>query len=133
MSTITEQEIRAIAANIVQKAKATARVDQGTLKRSIAYTYVRGKLTFRQIYYGDFGDNSQLEKLCNQLIPYGIAYNIELTNENGGVYEVGRTKSGRKSLRSVVRSALRNNSPKIRQMITTALANKKKKEDEKEE
>ena len=48
---LSEAEIRAIASTVVQRAKATARVDQGTLRRSIAYTYVRGVVTFRQIYY----------------------------------------------------------------------------------
>ena len=61
-----ESEIRTIAKSIVDKAKATARVDQGTLKRSIAYTYVRGEVIFRQIYYGSFGDNSLLEELARQ-------------------------------------------------------------------
>jgi hypothetical protein len=122
---LTEAEIRAAAANVVSRAKATARVDQGTLRRSIAYTYVRGVVTFRQIYYGDYGTNSQLEKLARELMPYGVEYKIELTDFGGGTVEISRTKSGRKSIRNVVNSIVRNNSPKIRAMIAKALLKKK--------
>jgi hypothetical protein len=122
---LTEAEIRAAAANVVSRAKATARVDQGTLRRSIAYTYVRGVVTFRQIYYGDYGTNSQLEKLARELMPYGVEYRIELTDFGGGTVEISRTKSGRKSIRNVVNSIVRNNSPKIRAMIAKALLKKK--------
>jgi len=122
---LTEAEIRAAAANVVSRAKATARVDQGTLRRSIAYTYVRGVVTFRQIYYGDYGTNSQLEKLARELMPYGVQYKIELTDFGGGTVEISRTKSGRKSIRNVVNSIVRNNSPKIRAMIAKALLKKK--------
>lgn len=128
---LTELEIRAIAANIVQRAKATARVDQGTLKRSIAYTYVKGVVTFRQIYYGVYGDNSQLEKLARQLMPNGVEYRIELTNENGGTYTVTRTKEGRRKVSTVIANVLRNNSPNIRAMITKAIAKRKDGEEKK--
>lgn len=122
---LTEQEIRAIASTIVQRAKATARVDQGTLKRSISYTISGGVVTFRQIYYGDYKDNSQLEKLARQLMPNGVEYKIELTNESGGTVEISRTKSGRKSQRSVLQNIIKNNSPKIRALIARTLLKKK--------
>ena len=59
---LSEVEIRAIAKTIVDKAKRTATVDQGSLKRSIAYTYVRNEVIFRELYYGQWNDNSQLEE-----------------------------------------------------------------------
>ena len=105
---LSESEIRAIAETIVKRAKATARVDQGTLRRSIAYTYVKGLVTFRQIYYGNFGDNSQLEKLASQLMPKGVPYKIELTNLGGSSYEISRTKRGRKSVASVIRDVTKD-------------------------
>jgi hypothetical protein len=59
---LTDQEIRAIAQRVVDQTKSTARVDTGALKRSISYTYVKGLVTFRMIYYGQFGKNAELEK-----------------------------------------------------------------------
>lgn len=115
---LTEQEIRAIAYSIVQKAKATARVDQGTLKRSIAFTYVKGVVTFRQIYYGNFGDNSKLEDLAKQYMPYGVPYKIELTKFGGGTYEISRTKTGRRTQKSAVTSANRSGSFNIKRLIS---------------
>lgn len=129
---LSESEIRAIASTVVSRAKSTARVDQGTLKRSIAYTYVGGVVTFRQIYYGDYGDNSQLEKIASQLMPYGVAYKIELTALGGDVVEVGRTKKGRKTLRSVISNIKKDSSSNIKALISKVTA-KKKKDGKKEE
>lgn len=105
-----EAEIREIASSIVAKAKATARVKQGRLKRSIAYTYVRGLVTFRQVYWGSFGDNSLLEKLAAQFMPKGVPYKIELTVLGGKVYEKGVTKQGRSSVKRAVKEAQNTNS-----------------------
>jgi len=126
---LEENEIRTIAKSIVDKAKATARVDQGTLKRSIAYTYIRGLVTFRQIYWGDFGDNSQLEELARQYMPNGIAYNIVLTELGGDTYEKGKTKQGRTTQRKALTEA-KNTSKNIKALI--ASIKKKRKDGEKE-
>ncbi len=123
---MTDLEVRAIAQEIVNKAKATARVDQGTLRRSIAFTYVRGLVTFRQIYYGTFGDNSQLEELARKYMPSGIAYKVVLTELGGNTYESGKTKQGRATQRIVKNTISRSTSKNVKKLIT---AIKKKKED----
>ena len=65
---LSEVEIRAIAQEVVRRAKGTAHVDTGALKRSISYTYVRQVVIFRELFYGQFGDNSELEKIARKLI-----------------------------------------------------------------
>lgn len=121
---LSEIEIRAIAKTIVDKAKATAHVDQGTLKRSIAYTYVRGVVTFRQIYYGQWNENSQLEKYARELMPFGVAWKVILTEFGGGTYEVGKTKQGRTTQRKSLAAATKNSTKNIKRLI--ALAQKKR-------
>ena len=128
---LSELEIRAIAKTIVDKAKETAHVDQGTLKRSIAYTYVRGVVTFRQIYYGQWNENSQLEKYARELMPFGVEWKVILTNFGGDTYEVGKTKQGRASQRKSISAALRNSTKNAKKLI--ALIQKKRKDGEKEE
>jgi hypothetical protein len=126
---MTEEEVRAIAQSIVTKAKATARVDQGTLKRSIAFTYIKGEVTFRQIYWGQYGDNSQLEKLANQYMPRGIPYRIVLTELGGETYEKGKTKQGR----ATQKKALASTTKTMTQKYIASILKKRKKEDGKEE
>lgn len=128
---MSEAEIRQIASSIVAKAKATARVKQGRLKRSIAYTYVRGLVTFRQVYWGSFKDNSLLEKLASQFMPKGVPYKIELTVLGGDVYEKGVTKQGRSSVKRAVKEAQNTNSSSIKKLV--ALVKKKRKDGEKED
>lgn len=126
-----ESEIRMIAKSIVDKAKATARVDQGTLKRSIAYTYVRGEVIFRQIYYGSFGDNSLLEDLARQYMPFGVPYRVILTELGGDTYEKGKTKQGRSTQKRAL-TAAKNTTSNIKKLIAT-IKKKREKEDGKEE
>lgn len=126
---MTEEQVRAIAQSIVTKAKATARVEQGTLKRSIAFTYIKGEVIFRQIYWGQYGDNSQLEKLASQFMPFGIPYKIILTELGGGTFEKGKTKQGRTSQKK----ALASTSSSMTQKYIVSLLKKRKKEDGKEE
>ena len=99
---LEEKEIRAIAQKIVDMSKNTAHVDTGALKRSISYTYVKGIVTFRMIYYGQFNNNAQLEKNADRLMPSGVQWKIIYTKFGGDTYEVGRTKTGRRSQRSVL-------------------------------
>ena len=122
---MTEEQVRAIAQSIVTKAKATARVEQGTLKRSIAYTYVRGEVIFRQIYWGQYRDNSQLEKLASQYMPYGVPYRVVLTELGGGTYEKGKTKQGR----TTQKKALASTTKTMTQKYIAAILKKRKKED----
>ena len=125
---MTEAEIRDIAKSIVTKAKATARVDQGTLKRSIAYTYIKGEVIFRQIFWGAFGDNSLLEKLASQYMPYGVPYRIILTQLGGATYEKGKTKQGR----TTQKKALASTAPSMLKKYIASIK-KKRKDGEKEE
>ena len=125
---MTEAEIRDIAKSIVTKAKATARVDQGTLKRSIAYTYIKGEVVFRQIFWGAFGDNSLLEKLASQYMPYGVPYRIILTQLGGATYEKGKTKQGRTTQKKALASTTTS---MLKKYIATI--KKKRKDGEKEE
>ena len=127
---MTEEEVRAIAQSIVTKAKSTARVDQGTLKRSIAFTYIRGEVTFRQIYWGQYGDNSQLEKLANQYMPFGVPYKIVLTELGGGTFEKGKTKQGRATQKKALASTTKSMTKKY---IAQILKKRKKEDGEKEE
>lgn len=127
---LSEIEIRAIAQTIVNKAKSTAHVDQGSLKKSIAYTYVRGVVIFRELYYGQWNDNSLLEKYANQLMPNGVAWKIVYTKLGGDTYEVGKTKQGRATQRKAVATALRNSTNNIKALI--ASVRKKRKDGEKE-
>jgi hypothetical protein len=127
---MTEEEVRVIAQSIVTKAKATARVDQGTLKRSIAFTYIRGEVTFRQIYWGQYGDNSQLEKLANQYMPFGVPYKIVLTELGGGTFEKGKTKQGRATQKKALASTTKSMTKKY---IAQILKKRKKEDGEKEE
>ena len=126
---MTEEQVRAIAQSIVTKAKATARVDQGTLKRSIAFTYIKGEVIFRQIYWGQYGDNSQLEKLASQFMPFGVPYKIILTELGGGTFEKGKTKQGRTSQRKSLASTTKT----MTQKYIASILKKRKKEDGKEE
>lgn len=98
---LDEKEIRAIAQKIVDMSKNTAHVDTGALKRSISYTYVKGLVTFRMIYYGQFNNNAQLEKNADRLMPSGVQWKIIYTKFGGDTYEVGRTKTGRRSQKSL--------------------------------
>lgn len=129
---MTEQEVRAIADSIVKKAKATARVDQGTLKRSIAFTYVKQKVTFRQIYYGDYNDNSLLESLAKKYMPKGVPYNIELTEFGGKTFEKGVTKEGRATQKNAIKQS-KNTTSNIRKLIQTVKKQREKDGEEKNE
>lgn len=126
---MTEEQVRAIAQSIVTKAKATARVDQGTLKRSIAFTYIKGEVIFRQIYWGQYADNSQLEKLASQFMPFGVPYKIILTELGGGTFEKGKTKQGRTSQKKSLASTTKT----MTQKYIASILKKRKKEDGKEE
>ena len=126
---LSEVEIRAIAKTIVDKAKRTAKVDQGSLKRSIAYTYVRNEVIFRELYYGQWNDNSQLEEYATQLMPNGVKWKIIYTILGGDTYEVGKTRQGRTTQKKAVATALRNSSKNIKNLIALVRANRKKDEE----
>lgn len=93
----SQSELRTIARDIVQKSKQTAHVDTGRLKMTISYVINReGVFTFTEVFYGQFGDNSDLEENIRSMWPNGVAYNLIYTDDNGNPYQVvRRTSSGR--------------------------------------
>ena len=92
---ISEKEIRAICREIVKKSKGAAAVDTGRLKRSISYVIdLQGVPTFTEVFYGQFGDNSDLEENINKLMPDGIKWKLIYTDDNGQPFQVIR-KSAR--------------------------------------
>jgi hypothetical protein len=126
---LDEKEIRRIAQKIVDISKASARVDTGALKRSISYTYVKKTIIFRQIYYGQFKNNSQLEKNAARLVPNGVAWKIIYTAFGGETIEVGRTRTGRASQRSVVSTLLSGSTTAIKRLIARNKAKRGKTKD----
>jgi len=123
---LSEVEIRAIAQRIVDQSKSTARVDTGALRRSISYTYVRGVVIFRELYYGQFGTNSKLEKNAIRLMPNGVEWKIIYTDFGGNTREVGRTRMGRRRQSSAIDSVLRAGTTKIKDLINRVRGKEKK-------
>jgi hypothetical protein len=93
----SELEIRAIARKIISESRKTAHVDTGYLKRSIYYVIdERGKLEFGEVFYGQFGENSELQENIERMLPKDIPYSLIWTDEEGMPYEaVRKTASGR--------------------------------------
>ena len=85
----------AIAQRVVDASKKTAHVDTGALKRSIYYTVARGNIVFRQLFYGQYNDNSQLIQNAAKMMK-GIPYTIEELDEEGNIVKTQRkVASGR--------------------------------------
>ena len=91
------EELKSIAREIVQKSKGSAHVDTGRLKRSISYVVnLQGVITFTEVFYGQFGENSDLKENIKSMWPNGVAYNLIYTDDDGKPYQVvRRTSSGR--------------------------------------
>jgi hypothetical protein len=122
------QELRVIAQQIVNESKATSRVDQGTLKRSISYTVKRDEIIFREMNYGQYGDNSELMENAKKYMPYGSKYRFELIDVNGDIVETTKTKSGRTSIRKSLRQLSKTSTTNA-----TALINKIRRLNEKKD
>ena len=106
-------ELRTIAREIVDKSKKSAHVDTGRLKRSISYVInLQGVPTFTEVFYGQFGDNSDLEENIKAMFPSSVPYNLIYVDDNGNPYQVvRRTASGRaavetKATKSTTRKSL---------------------------
>lgn len=125
---LEEKEIRAIAQRVVDQTKSTAKVDTGALKRSISYTYVKGLVTFRMIYYGQFGKNAQLEQNASRLMPRGVEWRIVYTKFGGNTYEVGRTRQGRATQKSLLPTLTRIGTSAVASLINK-IRNRGKKKD----
>jgi hypothetical protein len=127
---LTEAEARALGAKIVAASKETAHVDTGYLKRSIAFTYVRQVMIFRQVFYGVYYENSKLEKYINQYIPSGQQWKIILTDMGGVEIEVGRTQSGRAVSRVIKPYEPKQTTKNINRLIEISRARRKKEEED---
>ena len=114
---LTELEIRAIGAKIVQKSKSSARVDTGALKRSISFSYVRKVMIFRELFYGQYGTNSELEKNAIKMVPNGVEWRLIQTDFGGKTVEIGRTRSGRATQRNILKGLVRGASNNIKALI----------------
>lgn len=125
---VTESE-EALAQRVVEKAKSTAHVDTGALKRSINYTVARGHIVFRQLFYGQFHDNSKLIQYANSMMK-GIPYTIEELDEEGNVYKkLTKAASGRASTSpepKIQYRAGKNSSLKARALIDKLLNQRRK-------
>ena len=121
---LSETEIRAVAQRVVTESKGSALVDTGALKRSIAYTYIRGMVTFREFVYGQYGNNSMLEKNAIRLMPYGVQWRIVYTTFGGDEVEIGRTRQGRATQSSTLKSLAKATTSRIRNLI--AISRRKK-------
>ncbi len=85
----------ALAQQVVDRSKKTAHVDTGALKRSINYTVARGQIVFRQLFYGQYYENSQLIQNAQRIMK-GIPYVIEELDEEGNVQKAQyKAASGR--------------------------------------
>jgi len=85
----------ALAQKVVDLSKKTAHVDTGALKRSINYTVARGQIVFRQLFYGQYYENSQLIQNAARYMK-GIPYVIEELDEEGNVQKAQyKAASGR--------------------------------------
>ena len=123
---LTELEIRAIGAKIVLLSKGTARVDTGALKRSISFSYVKNVMIFRELFYGQFGTNSRLEKNARKLVPNGVEWKIIYTEFGGKTVEISRTRKGRATQRTVLGGLNRGASNNIKALIARNKAKKAK-------
>jgi hypothetical protein len=125
---LSETEIRAIAQKVIDESKRTARVDTGALRRSMAFTYIRGVVTFREFVYGQFGDNSMLEKNAIRLMPNGTQWRIIYTQFGGKEVESTPIRKGRASQGNILGNLYKTTTSKIRALI----ARKKSKDGEAE-
>lgn len=114
---LSETEIRAIAQKVIDQSKSSARVDTGALKRSMAFTYIRGVVTFRQFVYGQFGDNSKLEKNAIRLMPNGTKWRIVYTQFGGKEVDSTAIRNGRASQGNVLGDLFKTTTSKIRALI----------------
>lgn len=126
---LSEDEVRKIAQRVVTVSKASAHVDTGALKRSISFTYVKGVVIFRQLFYGQFNENSQLERNATRLMPIGTRWKIIFTAFGGQTIEVSRTRAGRRSQKSILNTLLTGTTNNIKALIARNRVKRKKEED----
>lgn len=123
---LEEKEVRKIAQRVVDMSKRSARVDTGALRRSISYTYVKNVVIFRELFYGQFKENSQLEKNARRLMPNGTEWKIIYTSFGGETIEISPTRKGRASQRSILSTLTSGSTNRIKALIARNRAKRKK-------
>jgi hypothetical protein len=84
-----------LAERVVVKSKKEAHVDTGRLRRSINQKVQRGVIVFREYYYGEYNDNSTLERNAREMMG-SVPYKIERFDEEGDIVQsVNKAQSGR--------------------------------------
>jgi len=120
MAEYTDGEIRQYIREVVSEAKKTAHVDTGYLKRSIRGALVGRSKTveFREVFYGQYNDNSKLPEIAQRIMPSDIDYKVIYEDEDGNETTVkGKTRTGRKSTRSVIPSSSSGSTSNIKKLI----------------
>lgn len=124
--------LRQIITKIKDKSKEDARVDTGTLKRSI-YGIIneRGVAEFGEMFYGQFGENSKLEENINKLFPKSIPYKLLYYDLDGVEYEAKRRTVGGRTIKKELpkKEDLKPTTSKNIKNFLSGLANKKIEED----
>ena len=119
-------EDEAVAQRVVEKSKREANVDTGRLRRSINQKVQRGVIVFREYYYGEYGDNSTLEKNAKDMMG-NIPYKIERLDEEGDIVQgVNKATSGR-----VAKYERQKKKQSNALLLALAIKAKRKKDDEK--
>jgi len=121
---VTQSE-EALAQKVVDLSKKTAHVDTGALKRSIHYTVARGQIVFRQLFYGQYYDNSQLIENAQRIMK-GVPYIIEELDEEGNVQKAQYKAASGRSFTTPEPRAGKNASRGAKALIEKLLAQRRK-------
>jgi hypothetical protein len=124
----SDKQVKELVKQVVEETKKTARVDTGFLKRSIRGNWFNKVATFREIFYGAYGENSKLVENAKKIMPKDIEWQVIFVDEDGKETPIeGKTKTGRKISRKSVTSE--NVSTKnIKALIASIKANGEKKD-----
>jgi len=115
----------ALAQKVVDLSKKTAHVDTGALKRSINYTVARGQIVFRQLFYGQYYENSQLIQNAARYMK-GIPYIIEELDEEGNVQKAQYKAASGRAFTTPEPRAGKNASRGAKALIEKLLAQRRK-------
>jgi len=119
------QSEEALAQKVVDLSKKTAHVDTGALKRSINYTVARGQIVFRQLFYGQYYENSQLIQNAARYMK-GIPYIIEELDEEGNVQKAQYKAASGRAFTTPEPRAGKNASRGAKALIEKLLAQRRK-------
>lgn len=91
--------------SVVKEAKASSKVDTGYLRRSIRGVYWKNIVTFREIFYGAYGENSKLVEIAKRTMPKDIPWEVIFVDEDGRETTIeGKSKTGRTISRKSISS-----------------------------